>query len=345
MENRDIIVIGASAGGVGALEKLVQGIPGDFAGSIFVVMHVPPYTPSKLPDILSRAGRLPAVHPEDEEKIEPGKIYVALPDHHLLLEDDHVIVRKGPKENRFRPSIDALFRSAAYVYGPRVTGVTLTGALDDGTSGMWMIKRKGGKVIVQDPEDAAYPEMPQSVIRYVKTDFILPVAEMGAVLNRLAMEEVNKEKEKDLPEEEQKRLAMEVKIATEDDAFERGIMSLGDMAPFTCPSCQGALVRLKEGDRVRFRCHTGHSFTASTLLAGITETVEDTLWQAMRGLEETTMLLQHIGEHIMDAGDHEVAEKFLKKANATAARARVVHDSVFGHEGMSADFRYKKDAG
>ena len=345
MENRDIIVIGASAGGVGALEKLVKGIPADFAGSIFVVMHVPPYTPSKLPEILSRAGRLPAVHPEDEEKIQPGKIYVALPDHHLLIEDDHVVVRKGPKENRFRPSIDALFRSAAYVHGPRVTGVILTGALDDGTSGMWMIKRKGGKVIVQEPEEAVYSEMPQSVIRYVKTDYILPVSEMGAVLNRLTLEEVSK-KDGNLPEEEEKRLAMEVRIATKDDAFERGIMSLGDMASFTCPDCQGALVRLKEGDRVRYRCHTGHSFTASTLLAGITETVEDTLWQAMRGLEETTMLLQHIGEHIMDAGDHEVAEKFLKRANATAARARVVHDSVFEHERMSADFRYKKkDAG
>ena len=343
MAKRDIIVIGASAGGIDPLKILVQSLPKDFPASIFIVMHIPPHAPSKLPDILGRAGKLEARHPEDKEKIKTGKIYVAPPDHHLLIEDDHVIVRKGPKENRFRPSIDALFRSAAYVHGIRVTGVILTGALDDGTSGMWMIKRRGGKTIIQDPEEATYPEMPSSVQEFVETDYSLPAAEIGAILSQLVLEEV--EEKQELPKNEWERLALEVKIATEDNAFEKDIMDMGKMAAFTCPDCHGALIRLQEGRRIRYRCHTGHSFTASSLLSGITETVEDTLWQAMRGLEETTMLLQHIGEHIMDTGDHDTANLFLKKANDTAARARVVHDSVFEHERMSRDLRFQKKQG
>lgn len=340
MNKRDIIVIGASAGGVSALEQLVRTLPVDFSGSIFVVLHVPPYAPSQLPKILSRVARLKAVHPRDGERIEPGKIYVALQDHHLLVEKECVVVRKGPKENRFRPSIDALFRSAAYVFGSRVIGVVLTGALDDGTSGMWSIKRLGGMVICQDPEEAAFPEMPSSVVKYVEPDYILPLKEMGAVLTRLVSETAfdgNTATEEDL-----KRLALEVQIATSNNAFEKGVMELGEMAPFTCPSCHGALVRLKEDKRVRYRCHTGHSFSASALMAAITEAVEETLWQAMRGLEETVMLLQHMGEHISDSGDDDTAQIFFTKAMETAGKARVVHDSVFQQELLSGDLQFQK---
>ena len=341
MIKRDIVVIGASAGGVSALENLVRALPEDFPGSIFIVMHTPPFSPSKLPQILSRAGALEAVHPEDGDKMEAGKIYVARPDHHLLVDENGILVRKGPKENRFRPSIDALFRSAAYVFGARTIGVVLTGALDDGTSGLWTIKRLGGVAICQDPEEAAFPEMPKSVLKYVETDFSAPVSEMGAILTRL-VSEPSKEKQR-VSKLEMERLALEVQIATSDDAFEKGIMEMGELAPFSCPSCHGALVRLTEDKRVRYRCHTGHSYTASALLAGITESVEETLWQAMRGLEETTMLLQHIGEHLMDAGDHTAADVFMKKANETAARARIVHESVFTQERISADLQHKKE--
>lgn len=340
-ENKDIIVIGASAGGVSVLQDLVKSLPEGFPASIFIVMHTPPYSPSKLPVILSRAGQLEAVHPEINETIKPGKIYVAPPDHHMLLEEGRVVVRKGPKENRFRPSIDALFRSAAYVYGSRVIGIVLTGALDDGTSGMWMIKRLGGLTLCQDPEEAVFPEMPSSVKEYVEIDYSVKVTGMGALLTRLVSEQKNPKQE--IPEEEWKQLSLEVKIATTDDAFEKGIMKLGEISPFTCPSCHGALIRLKEGERMRYRCHTGHSFTTSALLSGISESVEEILWQAMRGLEETTMLLQHIGEHVMDNGDHAAAERFIKKANETAERARTVHDSVFRHELFSGDIQYKKE--
>lgn len=266
---------------------------------------------------------------------------MALQDHHLLVEKDHVVARKGPKENRFRPSIDALFRSAGYVFGSRVIGVVLTGALDDGTSGMWTIKRLGGLAICQDPEEAAFPEMPRSLQKYVEVDHTLRLKDMGALLTRLVSQPADDGFQAN--PDDLKRVALEVEIATADNAFEKGIMELGEMAPFTCPSCYGALVRLKEGNRVRYRCHTGHSFSASALLSGITESVEETLWQAMRGLEETTMLLKHLGEHIEETGDSETAGLFFTKAERTAASARVVHDSVFEQETMSGDLRYQQE--
>jgi len=164
MPKRDIVVIGASAGGVYASQDLVASLPEDFDAAIFVVLHVAAHSPSFLPNILKASGALVAVHPNDGEAIASGRIYVAPPDHHLLIEGNRVLVKKGPKENRFRPSIDALFRSAAYTFGPRVIGVVLTGMLNDGTSGMWSVKRLGGVGIIQEPAEALYPSMPASVL-------------------------------------------------------------------------------------------------------------------------------------------------------------------------------------
>ncbi len=175
MAKRDIVVIGASAGGVDALKTLAAALPADFGATLFVVLHVSPHSPSYLPDILNYADPLKATHPRDGEPIQRGHIYVAPPDHHLLIEYDQVLVKKGPKENRFRPSIDALFRSAAYNYGSRVIGVVLTGMLDDGTSGLWSVKRMGGLGIIQQPDDAPYASMPDSVLQYVEVDYQVPI--------------------------------------------------------------------------------------------------------------------------------------------------------------------------
>ncbi len=176
MAKRDIIVIGSSAGGVLALQELVASLPVGFKVPIFIVQHIPPTSTSMMPQILSRVGLLKAVHPRDGDPIEEGHIYLAPPDHHMLVERDRILIKKGPKENRFRPSIDALFRSAAYNYGSRVIGIVLTGLLDDGTSGMWSVKRLGGLGIVQQPQDAAYPSMPASVLEYVDVDYVSPLA-------------------------------------------------------------------------------------------------------------------------------------------------------------------------
>src|SRR6185369_4969976 len=185
MPKRDIIVIGASSGGIEALRVLVGDLPRDFAASIFVVVHTGPGAPGVLHHILNRAGTVKAIDPTDGQEIKPGRIYVAPPDHHLILEPGKICLSRGPKENRFRPAVDPLFRSAAQVYGPRVIGVILSGGLDDGTAGLWALKKLGGTAIVQDPGDALFPSMPVNALRYVSVDYSVPIRDLGALLVRL----------------------------------------------------------------------------------------------------------------------------------------------------------------
>jgi two-component system chemotaxis response regulator CheB len=340
MTKRDIVVIGASAGGISALLELVRGLPHDLAASIFIVQHIPAHSPSMLPEILNKSGPLRAVHPKDGEQVELSRIYVAEPDHHMLLEGGRVIVKRGPKENRFRPSIDALFRSAAYVYGPRVIGVVLSGVLDDGTSGLWTIKRMNGLAIVQEPTDAVFPQMPSNVMKYVKVDHTIPATEMAALLVGLTGKSAPAKRK--LSAKELKRLQVEILIATHDNAFEMGIIEMGTLTAFTCPECNGALSRLKEGSIARFRCHTGHAFTISALLSEVSETVEGQLWQAMRGLEESNLLLLEIGKHFKEIGRPQDAEVFLTRAKEVKKRAQIVHDSVLSQKLISGDLKFDR---
>lgn len=337
---RDIIVIGASAGGLPALMELVKGLPADFPAAIFIVLHLSPFSTNFIPEILSKLGPLEVVEPSDGEPIQYGRIYVAAPDNHLLLENDKIIIKRGPKENRFRPSIDALFRSASNLYGPRVIGVVLSGMLDDGTSGLWSVKRMGGLAIIQDPSDAAFPAMPANVLEYVKVDYQVPVAQLAALLFSLIGETIPKKPK--IPTKELELLEMEVVIATHDNAFQMGIIQMGELTPFTCPDCHGALTQLKEGKIMRFRCHTGHAFTISALLAEVTESVEDHLWQAMRSLEESNMLLEKLGQHFTKEGQAGEAELFLTKARQMAKQARLIHDAIFAQQILSADVRLDK---
>ncbi len=341
MAKQDIIVIGASAGGIPALTELVKSLPANLDASVFIVLHISPYSPGILDRILSKSGPIVATYPADGEVIKRGHIYIAPPDHHLLLEKGNkVAVKKGPKENKFRPSVDALFRSAALIYGPRVIGIILSGMLDDGTSGMWNVKRCGGTAIVQDPLEAMYPSMPNNVIEYVESDYIIPIKEIDEVLIKLVGKKATKKPH--MTKAEMELLKMEVIIATHDNAFQLGILDKGVLTTFTCPECHGALVSITEGKMMRFRCHTGHAYTTSTLLAGVTSAVEETLWQAMRALEETNMLLNQISEHYKKVGNVAAAKKFKKKSIEVAKRARVVHDSVFTQQLMSEDIRFDK---
>jgi two-component system chemotaxis response regulator CheB len=341
MQTRDIVVVGASAGGITALKEFVKFLPKDFKGSVFVVLHIPAYTETYLPTILSKAGPLKAIIPKDGETIEAGMIYVAPNDHHMLLEHNKVIVRRGPKENRFRPSIDALFRSAAYVYGPRVIGVVLSGFLDDGTSGLWTIKRLGGIAIIQDPHDAEQPQMPENVLGHVEVDYTLTAVDMGPLITGL-VSEASPEKFK-LSDQEMELLKKEIIIATRDNAFEMGIIDMGEFTPLTCPECHGALVRLVEGNIIRFRCHTGHAYTASSLLADVSTSVEDLLWQSMRAMEEMVILLNNTADQYEKLGNRDTAALFRRKAKNSSKRARIIHDSIFSHEQYSEDLRFKHE--
>ena len=334
MAKRDILVIGASAGGVTALRDLVRQLPPDFSAALFVVQHLSAHGPSYLPDILSRSGPLRAAHPRDGEAIRSGQIYVAPPDHHLLVEEGRVLVRRGPKENRFRPSIDALFRSAAYTYGPRVIGVVLTGLLNDGTSGMWTVKRLGGVSLVQSPEEALYPSMPESVLEYVEVDYVLPIAEMAATLRQLVTETVPEPTP--LSPEENQRIAAESRIPAEDDAFNMGILNMGQPTTLTCPECNGVLVGITEGKLMRYRCHTGHGFTADALLTELTKSIEETEWQVLRGLEEKIMLLEQSGQRFIDAGEAQQAERFYQKAREIRRKTALIRELIF-ENGVSSD--------
>jgi two-component system chemotaxis response regulator CheB len=336
--HRDIVVIGTSAGGVTALLALAKTLPADFPAPIFVVLHVAPDSPSLMPELLNAVSALEARHPANGEIVRAGVIYLAPPDHHLLLEDDRVLVTRGPKENRFRPSIDALFRSAAYTYGPRVIGVVLTGYLDDGTSGLWSVRRMGGLAIIQDPLDAEQPAMPTNALEFVKADHLVPLAQLGALLVRLTLEPAPAKTH--LPTAQLDLLKIELTIAKQGGGFELGIIDKGQLTPFTCPDCHGALTQLIEGKLIRYRCHTGHAYTVSALLSEVTQSVESMLYQSMRGLEETKMLLHSIGLRFVENGQTDVANLFFEKADETGQQARVVHTSILQQEALSSDLQF-----
>jgi two-component system, chemotaxis family, protein-glutamate methylesterase/glutaminase len=330
LSKKNIIVIGASAGGIEALRVLVGGLPKELEASVFVVLHTSPQSPGILDQILSRAGALPATNAQDKEKIQQGRIYVAPPDHHLLIETGRVRITKGPKENRFRPAVDPLFRSAAQTFGSRVVGVILTGGLDDGTAGLWAVKQLGGTAIVQDPEEAVAPSMPASAMRHVKVDYSLPLGEISPLLVRLTNTLAEEEGAHQMPEE----MEIEIKIAKEDQAIGVGIKTIGKPSSYACPECHGVLLQLKEEDRIRFRCHTGHAYSTDSLLAEITERIDESLWGSIRAIEEGVMLLRHLAHQAREHNGGS-AEQFQKKAEEAQRRADLVRQAVMNHEKLS----------
>ena len=327
---KDIVVIGASAGGIEALRVLVAALPSDLSASIFIVLHTSPEAPGMLADILDRAGRLPAISAKDGERIRPGTIYVAPPDRHLLIEPNLVRVTRGPKENRFRPAVDPLFRSAAQTYGPRAVGVILTGYLDDGTAGLWTVKQLGGTTIVQDPSDALVPFMPQNALAHVKVDYCLPVEEIAPLLVRLTSETAEEEGVYSVPQE----VEIEVNIAKEKKALDAGVLQLGEPSNYACPECHGVLLQIKDGSLFRFRCHTGHAYSIESLLTDITEKMDDALWNSIRAFEEGELFMRHMAEHLGDADNSHSAESFLIRAEEAKRRANLMRQAASNGGGL-----------
>jgi two-component system chemotaxis response regulator CheB len=333
MPGHDIIVVGASAGGLEALQILMKGLTFDLPAALFVVVHISPASRSVLPSILSRTGPLPVKHAIDGEAIRRGCVYIAPPDHHLVLERGYVRVTHGPKENRFRPAVDVLFRSAAYAYGPRVIGLVLSGQLDDGTAGLWAVKDRGGLAIVQNPQDAVYPSMPLSAMRHVSVDYSLPVAEIAAVLKHLTGQPAAEEEGYPVS----KALEIETRIALEDPPLEAGLMQLGQLSPYTCPECHGVLLQLQDGGVARFRCHTGHAFSANSLLADVRASTERALWSTVRAIEESMLLLQHLARHAEARNDRATAALTRRKLQEAERRAALVRQATIGEEQLSAN--------
>jgi two-component system, chemotaxis family, protein-glutamate methylesterase/glutaminase len=323
MAGHDIIVLGASAGGVDALRALARDLPGDFPAALFVTLHIPSETPSLLPELLNAAGPLPASHPRPGAPIEPGRIYIAPPDHHLLVERGHLHVVRGPRENGFRPAIDAMFRTAARSYGPRVVGVVLTGMLDDGTAGLLAVKRRGGVAIVQDPAEASYPSMPESALRYVPVDEVLPLAAIAPALVRLATQ-----------------AAAGLEVAMSDSAdLESDISGMGREAlqnaerfgspsPFSCPDCGGVLVEYYDGDLLRFRCQVGHAFSRESMVSSHASLTDRSLWAAFAALDERVNLARRLVGDARRQGDTLGARRFARLAEQAEARKEQVRQAL-----------------
>ncbi|OBH19095.1 chemotaxis protein CheB [Mycobacterium sp. E3247] len=284
-----VVAVGASAGGVEALSKLAAGLSPDVPYAYVMTLHVRPGAPSVLSRIVDRSGPLPAVAAEDGAKLEPGRIYVARPDHHLLVADHRVLLSQGPTENGHRPAINALFRSVALAFGPRAVGVLLSGVLDDGVLGLAAIRSRGGITVGQSPEDALFPAMPTNARDAGLLDHQATAAEIGALLKELSHQErEDPEMEPDAAMELENRIAMMSRFSTDFDT-----QQLGAPSGFTCPDCNGSLVSLSEGN---FRCQVGHAWTAEALLAARGDEVEGALWVAVRSLQEKARLARQLAD-------------------------------------------------
>lgn len=300
-----VVVIGASAGGLNALKKLIGQLYKDFPLPILVVWHISPdATGNVLLDELNKLNTVKAQHAKSGKNLKPGRLYLAPSDHHLMIDGDlKILVTKGAHENRSRPAIDPLFRSAAVAFGTGVIGILLSGYLDDGTSGMKAIKSCGGTCIIQDPEEAEYPDMPRNAMNNVKIDHCLPISEMGSLLDKLVLRKLRKQKS--TPED----VMIEAKIAQRVLSDLSSVNAVGSQVPFNCPGCGGVLWKIGSDSSLRFRCHTGHAYTSASLLAEQTSKIEETMWTALRMFEERKNLLTEISRGKKGVGSRSALER------------------------------------
>ncbi|PSB33211.1 chemotaxis protein CheB [Chlorogloea sp. CCALA 695] len=335
MSGHDIIVVGASAGGVETLCQLVSSLPQDLAAAVFIVLHIPVHGKSMLPTILNRAiakqhgelSSLQARHPTDGEVISPGRIYVAPSDKHLLIKDRCIHLARSARENSHRPAIDPLFRTAARSYGQRVVGVILSGLLDDGTAGLAVIKQRGGVAIAQDPEEALYSGMPTSAIENVDVDYILKVGDIAKTLTYLADQPVVESKAP-IPQ----LLEMEANIAHFDLDTMQNPNRPGKPSGFACPECSGTLWELQEGKLVRFRCRTGHAYSINSLLAEQNDALEVALWSALRALEEKAALTDRMAKRAQTNSQTISAQRFQTQAHDSQQSAVLVRQMLLSSD-------------
>ncbi len=328
----DIIVIGASTGGVEALSQLAAQLPADLPASVLVVLHVAPDHRSFMPEILTRMGPLTACHPKDYEPLQHGRIYVAPSDHHLLLELGHVRVVRGPLENGHRPAVDPLFRSAARIYGPRVVGVVLTGALNDGTAGLLAVKSQGGIAVVQDPVDAFCSDMPRSAMEYVDVDHSVRLSELGALLGKLARQPVRAVRKRG---SSLRKMDQEVRAAA--GKLNKTPEDEGDPSHFSCPDCGGVLFEMDEAGLLRYRCRVGHAFTGEALTHGQLHSVDTALWAAVRALEENAALARRMAGRARERKYEHSARRYDERAHTAEQQAIAVRHVALAHSPPAVD--------
>lgn len=306
-----VAAVGASAGGVEALDQLVAGLSGDLPYAVLVVLHMPVDAPSVLAQIIDRHGPLPAKPAADGARLEPGHIYVGVPNRHLLVHDGRIVLGEGPTENGHRPAVNALFRSVALDCGPRAVGVVLSGVLDDGVLGSAAIRARGGTTIAQLPSDALFPAMPANAVHAGVIDHQVAAADVGELLGQLARRAVKErgmadaeDTESDVQLELENRIAMARRFSTAFDAE-----ALGPPSGYTCPDCHGSLISVGPGN---YRCRVGHAWSADALLRARDKEIEDSLWVAVRSLREKAKLSQRLADQV-SAG--KMRERYLTLAD------------------------------
>lgn len=330
MYKHDVIVIGASAGGVEALMELTRALPASLPAAVFIVLHVASKGLSILPQILARQSPLSVHHPVSGGRIEHGHIYVAPNDKHMLIEENRVILSSGPRENGFRPAIDPLFRTAAKSFGSRVVGVILTGMLDNGVGGLAFVKERGGIAIVQDPASATFPVMPESALQVVKADYVLPLDQIAETLVQLSVTEAPEPVIRDNPGH-----APEQPLSDnpEHDASRTGddegiYQGQPDGATgLICPECGGVLVEFQGGENgklINYRCRVGHRYSLHSMVEHQGEAAEAALWAAVRALEETSTVAQRMADHARGAHDLMTAERFVNRGREADKNANII---------------------
>ncbi len=325
MAHHDIVVIGASAGGVEALTRLVRDLPPGLPASLFVVCHIPPGHRSVLPEILSRSGPLLATHAIDGELFHPSHIYVAPPDYHLLLAaEKRIQLTRGPRENHHRPAIDPLFRSAARNYGPRVIGVVLTGFLNDSVAGLLAVRSAGGIAVVQDPADARGATMPETAARIAGTDYCVTLDRLGALLAELIRQPPAAARGSSMTDAFAK--LPEIVNADMNEQVRNG--RRGQVSVFTCPECGGALWQWDEEKLVQFSCHVGHVYQGETLLQDQADHLEAALWTAIRIFKERHLLARQLAEREVSRGETAAAARFQEQADQAARYGDLIQQYV-----------------
>lgn len=304
---RDVVVVGGSAGGVEALRALVAQLPSDLPATVLVVTHSSPVRPGRLASVLAQVAKVDVAMARTGDRLAPGRLFVATPGLHLLIRDGHLHLSRGPKENLVRPAIDALFRSAAVSLGSRVIGILLSGLLDDGTAGLSAIKRCGGIAIVQDPREAAFPDMPHSALRRVQVDHCLPVGEMGALLLQLTRERAPPfaGAPRDL------RLEDEAVAGVQPGPWEEE--AIGTQVPVVCPECGGPVWEIAGEPSGRYRCQVGHAFSARALVEGHASAAERALWGAVVYLEQQARVMEHLRQRERSHGRNRSARHYEKR--------------------------------
>lgn len=333
MVNRDILAIGTSAGGIEALSYLAKQLPSDFPAAVLVTIHLPGQSRSTLGELLTRAGPLPAKFANDGDVLRKGRIFIAPPERHLLLDGETLSLGAGPRENNARPAIDPMLRSAAACCGHRTIGAVLTGTLGDGASGLWAINQCGGTTIVQDPQDAAFPEMPLTALNRARPHHIVPLAEMPILFQRLARQPAGE------PVPVPPNLKYEVEIARSGRATMHETDEIGRRSVLACPDCHGVMWEIDEADLVRYRCHVGHAYSEELMSLALDDNIRSALGSALRALEERVALAEKLHRQAHHRGYRLAADRWAERKREFEAEADVIRKAIRRADQIEAKHR------